>query len=245
MDLIALVDPMMTSAWLYPAVFVLTTLDGFLPMIPSEAVVLTAGVFAASSGVPHLPLVIASAAAGVWVGDHIAYAVGRSVLGSKLVMRSRRLRTAAAAAGRQLDRRGGGLIVTSRFIPGGRYTMNVVSGMTRFPLARFSPAAAVAAVGWAGYTVALGLLGGTAFAANPLLGLALGFGLSLGITAVVELIRRRKARSAQAQPQAEAQAQPQAEAQAQPQAEAQAQPQAEAQAEAQAQAALEREYATT
>jgi membrane-associated protein len=141
MDLMAMIDPMMTSAWLYPAVFVLTTLDGFLPMIPGEAVVLTAGVFAAASGAPNLPLVIVSAAAGVWVGDHIAYALGRSVLGSKLVMRSRRLRQAAAAAGRQLDRRGGGLIVTSRFIPGGRYTMNVVSGMTRFPLARFSPAA--------------------------------------------------------------------------------------------------------
>jgi membrane-associated protein len=198
MDLIAMVDPMMTSAWLYPAVFVLTTLDGFLPMIPSEAVVLTAGVFAAASGAPNLPLVVLAAAAGVWTGDHIAYLMGRSVLGSKLVMRSGRLRKAAAAAGRQLDRRGGGLIVTSRFIPGGRYTMNVVSGMTRFPLARFSPAAAIAAVAWAAYTVGLGLVGGAAFAANPLLGLALGFGLSLGITGVAELVRRRRARSARA-----------------------------------------------
>jgi membrane-associated protein len=198
MDLIAMVDPMMTSAWLYPAVFVLTTLDGFLPMIPSEAVVLTAGVFAAASGAPNLPLVIMAAAAGVWAGDHIAYLMGRSVLGSKLVMRSRRLRQAAAAAGRQLDRRGGGLIVTSRFVPGGRYTMNMVSGMTRFPLARFSPVAAVAAVAWATYTVGLGLLGGAAFAANPLLGLALGFGLSLSITAVAELVRRRRARAARA-----------------------------------------------
>jgi membrane-associated protein len=195
MDLIAMVDPMMTSAWLYPAIFVLTTLDGFLPMIPSEAVVLTAGVFAAASGAPNLPLFIAAAAAGVWAGDHIAYLLGRSVLGSKLVMRSKRLRKAAAAAGRQLERRGGGLIVTSRFIPGGRYTMNLVSGMTRFPLGRFSPAAAVAAVAWAAYTVGLGLVGGAAFAANPVLGLALGFGLSLGITAVAELVRRRRARA--------------------------------------------------
>src|SRR3954447_13680952 len=149
MDLMAMVDPMMTSAWLYPAVFVLTTLDGFVPIIPSEAVVLTAGVFAAASGAPNLPLVIACAAAGVWVGDHIAYLIGRSVLGSRLVMRSRRLRQAADVATRQLDKRGGGLVVTSRFIPGGRYTMNVVSGMTRFPPGRFSPAAAAGAIGWA------------------------------------------------------------------------------------------------
>jgi membrane protein DedA with SNARE-associated domain len=198
MDLLAMVDPMMTSAWLYPAVFVLTTLDGVVPLIPSEAVVLAAGVFAAASGAPNLPLVIAAAAAGVWAGDHLAYLLGRSVLGSRLVLRSGRLRQAAGIAARQLDKRGGGLIVTSRFVPGGRYTMNLVSGMTRFPLARFSPAAAVGAVGWAVYTVGLGLLGGTAFAANPLLGLALGFGLSLGITGLVELVRRRRARSAAA-----------------------------------------------
>jgi membrane-associated protein len=193
MELMAMVDPMMTSAWLYPAVFLLTTLDGIVPLIPSEAVVLAAGVFAAAANGPDLPLVIAAAAAGVFVGDHLAYAMGRTVLGSKLVRRSGRLRKAAAVAHRQLDRHGAPLIVTSRFVPGGRFTINLVSGMVRFPLRRFSPAAAVAAVGWAGYTVALGVLGGTAFAANPLLGLALGFGLSLGVTGVVELIRRRRA----------------------------------------------------
>ena len=188
-----MVDPMMTSAWLYPAVFLLTTLDAVVPLIPSEAVVLAAGVFAAAANGPDLPLVIAAAAAGVFVGDHLAYAMGRTVLGSKLVMRSGRLRKAAAVAHRQLDRRGAPLIVTSRFVPGGRFTMNLVSGMARFPLRRFSPAAAVAAIGWAVYTVALGVLGGTAFAANPLLGLALGFGLSVAVTGVVELIRRRRA----------------------------------------------------
>jgi membrane-associated protein len=193
MDLIAMVDPMMASAWLYPAVFALTTLDAVVPVIPSEAIVLAAGVFAAGSGAaPSLPLVIAAAAAGVWAGDHLAYFVGRSVLGNKLVMRSGRLRKAVGLAAKQLDRRGGGLIVTSRFIPGGRITMNLVSGMTRFPLARFTRASALGAVGWATYTVALGFIGGTAFAANPLLGLALGFGLSIGITALIEHVRRRR-----------------------------------------------------
>lgn len=197
--LMAMVDPMMGSAWLYPALFVLTTLDAVVPLIPSEAVVLAAGVFAAGSGVaPNLPLVIAAAAAGVWAGDHLAYLVGRSVLGSKLVLRSGRLRKAVAVAAGQLDKRGGRLIVGSRFVPGGRITMNLVSGMTRFPMSRFSRASALGALGWATYTVALGLIGGTAFAANPLLGLALGFGLSLAITGLVELVQRRRARASAA-----------------------------------------------
>ena len=204
MDLIAMVDPLMASAWLYPAVFVMTTLDAVIPVIPSEAVVLAAGVFAAGSGAaPSLPLVIAAAAAGIWAGDHLAYVVGRSVLGNKLVMRSGRLRKAVGLAAKQLDKRGGGLIVTSRFVPGGRITMNLVSGMTRFPQRRFSRASALGAIGWATYTVALGFIGGTAFAANPLLGLALGFGLSLGITALVEHIRRRRTKRAEAAAAAE------------------------------------------
>ncbi len=199
MDLSAIVHPMMASVWLYPALFALTTLDAVVPLIPSEAIVLAAGVFAAGSGAgPSLPLVIAAAAAGIWAGDHLAYLVGRSVLGSKLLMRSGRLRKAVGLAAQQLDKRGGGLIVTSRFIPGGRITLNLVSGMTRFSPARFSRASAIGAVGWATYTVGLGLIGGTAFAANPLLGLALGFGLSLGITALVEYVRRRRSRRAAA-----------------------------------------------
>src|ERR1700712_4293529 len=157
MDLMAMVDPMMASAWLYPAVFTMAALDAVIPLIPSEAVVLAAGVFAAASAHgPSLPLVIASAAAGIWVGDHLAYLVGRSVLGSKLVMRSGRLRRAAGVAARQLDKRGGGLIITARVGPGGRVTMTWVSEMTRFPLPRFSPAAGGGGVGWATYTVALG-----------------------------------------------------------------------------------------
>jgi membrane-associated protein len=201
MDLIAMADPMMTSAWLYPAIFAMTTVDAVVPLIPSEAVVLAAGVFAAGSGAaPSLPLVIASAAAGIWAGDHLAYLVGRSVLGNRLVMRSGRLRTAIGRAAGQLDKRGGSMIVTSRFIPGGRITMNLVSGMTHHPLRRFTRASALGAIGWATYIVGLGLIGGTAFAAHPLLGLALGFGLSLGITGVVELIRKRRTRATSTPP---------------------------------------------
>ena len=57
--------------------------DVLFPVIPSEGAVIAAGVFAASAGGPNLPLVMAVAAAGAFVGDHIAYGIGRSVLGPR------------------------------------------------------------------------------------------------------------------------------------------------------------------
>ena len=198
LDLMALAGPLMTSPLLYPLLAGLTSLDGVLPMIPSEAAVLTAGVFA-HAGVPWLPLVITATALGVFIGDHLAYGLSRSVFGPRLIRRSKHLSRAVAAAGRQLDRRAGLLIVTSRFLPGGRVAMNAACGTARLPLSRFSPASAIAALAWAGYTAGLGFLGGATFAANPLLGLAVGFGLSLALGGLVELIRRRFARPRAAQ----------------------------------------------
>jgi D-alanyl-D-alanine carboxypeptidase len=193
LDLMALVDPLMSSPLLYPLLAGLSSLDGVLPMIPSEAAILAAGVFA-HAGTPSLWLVVVVAALGVFVGDHLAYGLGRSVVGPRLIGRSKRVSRAVAAAGRHLDRRAVPLIVTSRFLPGGRVTMNAACGTARLPLSRFSPASAIAALAWAAYTAGLGYLGGAAFVANPLLGLVVGMGLSFAFGGIVELIRRRATR---------------------------------------------------
>jgi membrane protein DedA with SNARE-associated domain len=195
MDLMAVVEPLMTSPALYPVVAGFAAGDVLFPIIPSEGAMIAAGVFAAATGVPNLPLVMAVAAAGAFIGDHLAYGLGRSFLGPRLIRRSRRMQRAVAAVARQLDRRGGTLIVTSRFVPGGRTAVTVACGLTGYPLARFSRAAGLAAVLWALYSGAIGFLGGVAFAANPMLGWVVGLGLSLAITLVVELVRRRAGRS--------------------------------------------------
>ncbi|MFD2091418.1 DedA family protein [Blastococcus deserti] len=193
MDLIAVIEPLVTSPLLYPVLAVLCSLDGVLPMIPSEPAVLAAGVFS-HTGTPNVLLVIAATAVGVFIGDHLAYGLSRSVLGPRLIGRSSRIGGAVAAAGRQLDRRAGQLIITSRFVPGGRAAMNFACGMARLPLSRFSPASAIAALVWAAYTAGLGFVGGAAFVEDPLLGLAVGLSLSLALGSIVHLVRRRSPR---------------------------------------------------
>ena len=193
MDLMSLAGPMMTSPLLYPLLVALCGADGVVPMIPSEAVVLASGVFA-HAGRPSLVAVVVATALGVFVGDHLAYGLSRSVLGPRLISRSRHVSRAVAAAGRRLDRRTASLIVMSRFLPGGRVTMNLACGTARVPLSRFSPASAIAALAWAAYIAGLGFLGGAAFVENPLLGIAVGLGLSFAFGSIVELVRRRRTR---------------------------------------------------
>jgi membrane-associated protein len=190
LDLLTVVGPLMTSPVLYPLLTGLSSLDGVLPMVPSEAAVVTAGVFS-HTGTPNLWVVVVATALGVFAGDHLAYGLSRSVFGPRLISRSKHVSQAVGAASRQLDRRAGLLIVTSRFLPGGRVTMNAACGTARLPLSRFSPASAVAALAWAAYMAGIGFLGGAAFVENPLLALAVGIGLSIGLGSVIELIRRR------------------------------------------------------
>ncbi|OMQ16621.1 hypothetical protein A7K94_0201155, partial [Modestobacter sp. VKM Ac-2676] len=97
---------------------------------------------------------------------------------------------------RALDRRGGQLIVSARFVPGGRTAVTTASGALGYPPARFAAATAIAAVLWTAMCVLLGFLGSAAFAHDPLLGVLVGVGLALLITVVVEVarwVRRRPA----------------------------------------------------
>ena len=67
-------------------------------------------------------------------------------------------------------------------------------GLTRYPRRRFTAATAVAAVIWALYAFLIGRIGGRAFEDNPWAGLAIAAGASVVIGAVIEGIRRLRAR---------------------------------------------------
>ena len=71
-----LVEGAMASPWVLLALFAFAALDGFFPVVPSESLVVSAGVFAAANGEPSLPLVILAAALGAFTGDHVSYLVG-------------------------------------------------------------------------------------------------------------------------------------------------------------------------
>lgn len=185
-----MLDTVIASPWLYLVLFTVAMLDGFFPVVPAETMVITAGVFAAN-GRPDLAPVIAVAAAGAFIGDHISYQIGRRA-GQGLLRRLRpgsRGRAGFEWAARELDRRGGLVLVVARYIPGGRTAATMTTGALGYPRRRFALFDGVAAVSWALYSGVIGYLGGVAFEDNAGKGLLFGLGIAAGITALVELTR--------------------------------------------------------
>lgn len=184
------VHTVMTSPWVYAALFALAAIDGFFPVVPSESVVITAGVFAAS-GSPELPLVIAAATAGAIVGDHVSHLVGRASGGrlpSRLPPGTRR-RAAFDWAAAVLAERGGLILVVARYVPGGRTAVTMTMGAVGYPLRSFTAYDSIAGLTWGLYSALLGFAGGAAFEDDPAKGLLVGFGLALTVTALTEVIR--------------------------------------------------------
>jgi membrane protein DedA with SNARE-associated domain len=180
----------MTSPWIYAALLGMALLDAFLPVIPSETLIITAGVYAAK-GDTVLPLVIAFSAAGAFCGDHVSYFIGRFA-GDRLerwIRSGRRRRDAYDRAAGIFDRRGGLVIIIARYIPGGRTAATLLMGIVRYPLRSFTPFDVVACVLWASYAGLIGYLGGAAFGEDPVMGLVLSFGIALVISGLVEVGR--------------------------------------------------------
>jgi membrane-associated protein len=176
--------------WSYLVVFAVSYLDAIVPVVPSETVVITAGVIS-STGDMELPLVILFAAAGAFLGDNTAYLIGRQ-FGDPIerrFFRSKKAQEKIQWAERQLDERGGELIVVARFIPGGRTVVTLSAGALEMPWRRFAAFDAVAAGVWASYAALLGFIGGRQFEDAPWKGLIVAISLAFAVTGGIELVR--------------------------------------------------------
>ncbi|ADB32420.1 SNARE associated Golgi protein [Kribbella flavida DSM 17836] len=200
-------EELMSSWWIYLALFGFAALDGFFPAVPSETLVVTAGVFAAT-GEPNLYGVIAIAAAGAFVGDHVSYFLGRGA-GGRLIARTKpgtKRHAMTLWARNALAERGGLVLVVARYVPGGRTAVTLTMGAVRYPARKFSFFAGLAAVSWGLYCSLVGYLGGKAFEENPLKGVILGIGLALTVTVVVEVVRHQRRRRRTPRPEVEVEA---------------------------------------
>ena len=178
------------SGWAYAIIFVLALLDAIFPVVPSETSVITAGVVA-SQGDLSLLLVILFAAAGAFAGDNIAYWLGRR-FGQRITDRfftSEKAQGRVEWAHKQVQERGGELIVIARFIPAGRTVVTLSAGTLEYPYRKFVLFDAIAGSTWAVYAAMLGYFGGHAFEAQPWKGLLLAFAIAFAVTGAVELVR--------------------------------------------------------
>lgn len=179
------------SPWTYGVVLGLAAADALFPFFPSETAAIAAGVLA-GAGDLSIAFVVAAAAAGAFIGDNSSYAVGRTAgqRATRPLFRGDKGQARRRWAERTLARRGGYLIVVSRFIPGGRTAATLTAGVTHMRWRRFVRFAGLAAVLWASFAAGLGYLGGKVFEDNLLLGFGAAFAAALAITVAVEVARR-------------------------------------------------------
>jgi membrane-associated protein len=198
-DVLAVFDQFeqwVSSDWSYLAIFAVAMIDAFFPLVPSETVVITAGVLA-GAGDLNLALVILAASAGAIAGDNVSYWLGH-FLGErtvKRVFRGEKSHKAFEWAERQLMQRGTYLIVIARFIPGGRTATTFSAGYIQtFPYRRFLAADVLAGFIWGTYASCLGYFGGKTFEEEPWKGLIVAFVVAVGLAAAVEFVRHRRQR---------------------------------------------------
>ncbi|MGW4498709.1 DedA family protein [Micromonospora sp. NPDC004336] len=187
---IDLMRQLVTSPWVYLLLFGLTAVDAFFPAVPGEAAVITAAVLAAG-GNPNLVAVIVAAALGACAGDHVSYAIGRGGGANRLARlpADSRRRAGSEWARRAVHRRGGLILTTARYVPGGRTAVTLTMGAVRYPLRSFLLFDAIAATSWALYCALLGYFGGLAFERDPVKGILAGVGASVAVTLLLESIR--------------------------------------------------------
>ena len=171
--------------------------DVILPVLPSESLVITAGVLAADGGL-SLGLIILVAATGALIGDNVVYWLGRTTgmpIANRL-FKSTKGQARLQHAQESVRRNGPALIAGGRFLPGGRTASTFAAGLSRYPWPRFIVVDLIAVAAWATMAAMLGYAGGRVFEDNKALALGVSFAAGLCVIGLIEIARRVLARRA-------------------------------------------------
>ena len=185
-------DQISSHWWFLLIILGVAFFDSVIPIVPSETCVIIGGV-AASLDNQNIFAVIAAGAIGAFAGDNTAYQIGLRASGwfHRRAERKPDFARKMAWAQQQIKARGGLLLITARFIPGGRTALTLSSGITRQRRWWFIRWVTVAVVIWATYAAMLGRIGGEAFEDDHTKAFLFAFGLAIATNIVIEIARHR------------------------------------------------------
>jgi membrane-associated protein len=168
--------------------------------VPSETTVILGGVAVATEQADYsLWMVILAGAAGAFLGDNFAYSIGRHFAGRFEARAERKpeFERKLNWARQQIIARGGPLLITARFIPGGRSVLTLSCGVTRQRRAWFVRWVGIAAVIWATFAAGLAYAVGQPFEDDHRLAFWTAFLTALAINVVIEVVRHVRNRHKQ------------------------------------------------
>ena len=185
------------TPWVFLVLLAAIAIDGFFPPVPGEVILVAIATLAWTTGAPAFALVAVVAIIGAWIGDNIAYLIGRRVgtqpwrwMSTPAIARAReRARTGLA-------RRPAIFLITGRFIPVVRVLVNLTAGATRLPYRRFVVISAAASTAWVTLTVLIAIVAGSLVKSSPLLATGLAVAIALILGAVTDAIVSRRDRAA-------------------------------------------------
>ncbi|MFE3943915.1 DedA family protein [Streptomyces sp. NPDC059118] len=184
----------------YPSLFALVAVGALVPVVPTGALVSSAGVVALHQSSPFsLLIVFVVASAAAFLGDICLYWLGqrgvRSKNGSKWLrtISGRAAPERLAQAQQKLDEHGAAVLVLSRLVPAGRIPVMLACLLGRMPLRRFARGDVPACLAWAATYQLIGILGGSLFP-EPWQGVVAAVGLTLLVSGAPAVWRRTRAR---------------------------------------------------
>ncbi|MFC0028971.1 DedA family protein [Micromonospora chaiyaphumensis] len=194
-----LISDVASPTWAYAVLLTLLVADAFVPVVPTQVVMITSGALTVYGGL-SLPLTIAVGALGVFAGDLACYLLGRTAPTRREPRHTTpgRARRAAARVTRGLREPGPLVILLCRFVPGGRMAACFSAGRSRYPYRLFILYEAAAATCWAAYGTLVGHLGGTALTESVWRLLLIGGAAAAGFAAAgwaMTVISARHART--------------------------------------------------
>ena len=178
------------SAVTYLVVFAAVVLDGLIPLVPSEATIITASVLA-THGRLSIELIVVSAAVGAVVGDNVSYALGRGLgqRAARRLFRGEKARSRLRWAARVITQRSW-VVTVGRFVPGGRTAATFAAGMLGMRWPRFLAMDGIGCLLWTLYAASLGYFGGDTFRHSLWKPMAVALALGLLVAGAVEIGRR-------------------------------------------------------
>ena len=178
----------------YPVVFGGVLLGSVVPVVPTGAVVGAAAAVAVSAGELSLPLVVALATLGAFVGDVVTFTVCRFG-GPRAVRWVARGQHAdrIEEVREQFRRHGWQIVVVGRLLPAGRIPVLLAAGALAYPWRRLLPASFAAALVWAVAYALLGVVSGGIFD-SPLIATLLATLLVLLVGVVLNLVSAHRKR---------------------------------------------------
>lgn len=187
----------------YPSLFLLVLIGALVPVVPTGALVSSAGVVAIhqSSAPVSSALVFATASLAAFLGDTALFWLGRRGLRSRNgsrwleAIRARAPEDRLAQAQDRLATHGVAVLTLSRLIPAGRLPVMLACLLAGWQLRGFVRGAAPACLAWTATYQLIGVLGGALFP-EPWQGVVAAVALTVLISAGPGMWRRMRATGA-------------------------------------------------